>query len=60
MKILIKVGDFEPIFLTSTTKKKAAEMVKNFEKIDRYEIETLKYEMPKHWNGKYPEYIITK
>ena len=60
MKIYIKVGDCEPMFLTSTTKAKAAEMVKNFEKIDRYEINVLKYQMPKHWNGRFPEYIITK
>ena len=60
MKILMKIGNFEPMFLTTATAKRAPEMVKSFERQDRYEIEVLKYKMPAHWSGKYPEYIITK
>lgn len=60
MKIYVKIGNMEPKFLEKVSAKLAQAKVESYEKQDRYEVEVLKYKMPTHWNGKYPEYIITK
>lgn len=60
MKIYIRVGNNNPVFLEKASAKRAEALVESYKRQDRYEIETLKYKMPTHWEGKYPEYILVK
>lgn len=60
MKIIRRFGKYEMVMDRVKSKAKAAELIKYYEKRDHYEIEVEKYQMPESWNGKFPEYYITK
>lgn len=61
MKIYCTVGNYPPFIMgTARSKAKAEQMIEVYKRQDRYSIETDKYPMPQAWEGRYPEYTITK
>lgn len=59
MKIYCQVGNIAPYIVDKARNiEDCKRRIAWFERQDRYEIETEKYPMPKHWNGEYPKYTI--